>query len=272
MVLKRRKPIFIISSVLIVSLMSLTNIAFGATEVTVSSPAQTETTVTLSWTKSGDWLFVDYKVKVATSVNGPYATVATISNKDTTAYAVTDLSPQSDYYFVIQDTDSLGDASSNTLQVRTKSEPVLSVTSKTQTTVSLYWNDYNTYSTQVSFNSYVIQMRTGSGQWSTLTTVTDASQSTYTVTGLSVGSYYFRLYDKVGDSGQYVSYSNTASAAIEPTPAPSTPTPTATNTYEPNPTVPLEFIIGIVIVVAVVVGGGTWFLVNRRASKQQKLS
>jgi hypothetical protein len=189
-------------------------LAYGATEVTLSSPAQTETTVTLSWTKSGDLLFSNYKVKIASSVNGPYTTIATISNKDTIVYAVTGLNPNTDYYFKIQDTDTFGDATSNQLQVKTKPNPTISITSRTQTTVSLKWSDYNTYSSQVPFESYVIQMRTNGGQWSTLTTITDVSQSTYTVTGLSPATYSFRMYDKVGTSGQHTSTSNVKTITI----------------------------------------------------------
>lgn len=274
MFLKRKiKVIFAIAFVLFVSSLCLTNIAYGATEVTLSSPAQTETTVTLSWTKSDDWFFSNYKVKIASSVNGPYTTLATIGDKDTIAYAVTGLNPNTDYYFAIQDTDSLGDATSNTLQVRTKSNPTLSITSKTQTTVSLQWSDYNTYSSEVPFYSYVIQMSTSSGQWSTLTTVTDVAQNTYTVTGLSVGSYYFRMCDKVGTSGQFISYSNTVNARIEPTPPPQTPTPTPTDTgTSPTSEIPpVAFVIAVAVVVIVVAAVGA-FLVSRRAFKKQKLT
>ena len=147
-------------------------------------------------------------MKIASSVNGPYTTIATINNKDTIDYAVVGLNPNTDYYFEIQDTDAFDDATSNQLQVNTKPNPTISITSRTQTTVSLKWSDYNTYSSQIPFESYVIQMGTNGGQWSTLTTITDVSQSTYTVTGLSPATYSFRMYDKVGTSGQYTSTSN----------------------------------------------------------------
>lgn len=216
MLLKREiKLIFAIALVLFVGSMFLTNIAFGATQVTLSSTAQTETTVTLSWTKSGDLFFSNYKVNFAYSVNGPYTNIATISNIDTITYAVAGLNPSTDYYFQIQDTDALGNANSTTLQVRTKSNPEISITSQTQTTVSLQWSDYNTYSSLMPFKSYTVQMSTSgsSGPWSTLTTITDRTQMTYAVTGLSPGLYYIRMYDSVGDNS-YISYSNTVSVYI----------------------------------------------------------
>lgn len=269
--LKRElKIIFAIALVLFVGLICLTNSVYGATQVTLNSPAQTETTVTLSWTKSGDLLFSNYKVNYATSVNGQYTTLATIIDIDSTVQAVTGLHPSTDYYFQIQDTDTFGNANSTTLQATTKPNPEISVTSQTQTTVSIKWTDYNTYSSLVPFHSYVIQMSIDGGQWSTLTTMTDVSQNTYTVTGLSAGSYNFRMYDKVGTSGQYTSYSNITNVIIrEPTPPPTnTPSPTST----PSSTDTLPYIIAAVVVVAVGVGIVTGLLVKRRTSKKQKLT
>jgi hypothetical protein len=210
------KAISFFTILVLFSMICLSTNVYGATEVTLSSTAQTETTVTLSWTKSGDLLFSNYKVKMAYSVNGPWTTITTINNKDTTAYAVTGLNQDTEYYFAIQDTDTFGDATSNALEVKTKKNPTISITSRTQTTVSLRWTDYNTYSSQVPFESYVIQMSTSGASYSTLTTITDVTQRTYTVTGLSPATYYFRMYDKVGTSGQYVSYSDEASVKINP--------------------------------------------------------
>jgi hypothetical protein len=213
---KVSKVVILLSALFLFSILSLSNSVKGATEVTLSTTAQTETTVTLSWSKSGDLFFSNYKVKIASSVNGPYSTIVTISNKDTTAYGVTGLSPNTDYYFEIQDTDSFGDATSNQLQVKTKPNPKIIITSRTQTTISLKWSDYNTYSSQVPFESYVIQMSTNGAQYSTLTTITDVTQNTYTVTGLSPATYNFRIYDKVGAFGQHVSYSDVANVKINP--------------------------------------------------------
>lgn len=207
----------VITLLLFVSLLCLANMAYGAFSPTLTSPAQTETTVTLSWTTSNDWLFSNYEVTYATSVNGPYYNLQTITNKDQTTVCVTGLSPSTDYYFVIQDSGSMvGTTPSNTFEVKTTSTPQIVITSRTATTASLQWTDYNTYSSKVPFQSYVVQMSTSGGSWSTLTTVTDVTQSTYTVTGLSPGTYDFRMYDEVGTSGQYQSTSNEATLVINP--------------------------------------------------------
>lgn len=212
---KIAKAVLFLSVLLLFSVLCLSHNAYGATSVKLTSTAQTETTITLSWTKSDDWFFSNYKVTFATEVNGPYITLATITDKDTTVYAVTGLQPDTDYYFVVQDSGTaVGTSPSNTLQAKTKQNPKISITSRTQTTVSLRWADYNTYSSQVPFESYVIQMSTNGVQYSTLTTITDVTQNTYTVTGLSPATYNFRMYDKVGTSGWYTSYSDAARVTI----------------------------------------------------------
>jgi hypothetical protein len=196
----------IIMSILVLTLFQTVS---AATSVTLSSPAQTETTVTLSWTKTNDWFFSRYEVYYATSVNGPWTLISTITDASQTSAAFTNFTPNTYYYFRVDDTGSaVGTSPSNVLQVKTQSNPVLSTDAQTATTVSLRWNCNNTYSSLVSFNSYTIQMSTSgaNGPWSTVTTITSSSQNTYTITGLSVGMYYLRMYDTVG--GGYSSYSN----------------------------------------------------------------
>jgi hypothetical protein len=221
---KATKETFLVFSaitlLLFVSLVCMTKPAYGAFSPQLNSPAQTETTVTLSWTKSNDWLFKSYAVKYSTSVNGPFNTVATITDSSTTFFAVDGLSPSTSYYFIVEDSASeiisSSTARSNTLQVVTASIPAITIISKTSTTASLQWSDHNSYSSLVPFRSYVIQMSTNGGPWSTLTTVTDSSQNTYAVTGLSPATYGFRMYDEVGSSGQYTTISNVATLTINP--------------------------------------------------------
>ena len=222
--------IAVISVILIVGLVNVQNVK-AATTVTLSSPAQTETTVTLSWTQSSDLLFGNYAVTYSTSVNGPYITLATITTKSQTTYAVTGLTPLTPYYFIIKDTANeiitSSTLSSNTLEVDTRANPTLSIDSSTQTTISLSWHTYNTYpySTIMPFYGIVVQMSTG-GQFSTIYSTRDVTQTTYTVTGLSPASnYQFVIYDQVGSSGQYQSYSNTVQASTQSSPTPTVSVP-----------------------------------------------
>ncbi len=116
--------------------------------------------------------------------------------------------------FYVEDSGLAVDYRSNTYQVSTAKNPVLSLVTQTTTTASLSWTDYNTYSSLVPFSSYTVQMSTYSanGPWSTLTSITDRTQTTYTVTGLSVGMYYIRMYETIGggssDITETSSYSN----------------------------------------------------------------
>ena len=210
------KIIAIFSAILLlVSIGLLSDTVSGAFSPQLSSTAQTETTVTLSWTKSNDWFFTNYNVTYATSANGPYYQYSIITDQSKTSIAVDELYPNTDYYFIIFDTASaVGTSPSNTLYQKTKSNPTISITSRTQSTVSLQWHDYNTYSSLMPFYSYVVQMKTNTGDWSTLTTISDVAQNTYVVTGLSPAAYNFRMSDKVGDSGQYTSTSDVASVTI----------------------------------------------------------
>lgn len=221
-IIKQSLTLIIIFSFFFVTFISLSNNVSAATSVTLSSPAKTETTVTLSWTRSDDWLFSNYQLFYSsTGVNGPFESIWSTTNKDTTTTYIYGLAPNTDYYFYILDTGSgVGSSPSNTLQVTTKPNPDIIVTSHTSTTISLQWYDYNTYSTLVPFDSYVIQIGINSNSsMSTLTSITDVSQNTYTVTGLGPGDYYFSVYDKVGTTGQYTSYSTIVEQTIYTQPA-----------------------------------------------------
>lgn len=251
----KKTNIAFLSSIIVllfVSSVCLTNTVYGAFSPTLSSPAQTETTVTLSWTRSDDWLFTDYKVTYSTIVNGPYTTVATITDPAKTTFAVDGLNPDTDYYFIVQDSGTfVGTTPSNTLQARTKQNPRISVTDKTTTTVSLKWNDYNTYSSLVPFDSYVIQMSTNGGQWSTLTSIIDVSQNTYTVTGLSPATYSFRMQDKVGTSGQYTSTSDVATATL-------------VSDGTSSDTLLIICIVVVIVLIIIAVFVGAWILNKRK--------
>lgn len=193
----------------------LQDTVYGAFSPILSSTAQTETTVTLSWTQSNDWVFSNYNVTYSNSPTGPFYQYAIITDKGITSTAVTNLNPNSDYYFIVYDSGALVDTSpSNTLYKKTMPIPTLSIVSKTASTVSLQWSDSNTYSSKIPFHSYVVQMSTNGGEWSTLTTLTDVTLHTYTVTGLSPATYEFRMYDKVGSSGEYSTMSNKETATL----------------------------------------------------------
>jgi len=202
----------------------------AAATVSLGTSGYTETTITLTWSQSGDTLFSNYKLYMSsTGTNGPYTAIWSSSTKSQTSAYVDNLTPSTNYWFYIKDTDLLGSANSNTFQISTSKTPTITSTSTTATTVSLQWDDYNYYSSLVPFTSYVIQMSANGGQLSTLTTITDASQSTYTVTGLSTGTYEFTMSDKVGTSGQYQSSSIPITVSLYQPVQVQIPIPSSTN-------------------------------------------
>jgi hypothetical protein len=184
-------------------------VAHAAFTPTLGSTGHTETTITLSWTKSNDVIFEHYTVTYSTTVNGQYNTVATITDSSQTSYAVSGLMPETTYYFIVQDTASVilgsSTANSNTYQASTNSGPVLAITAQTATTASFAWSDSNIYSSLVTFGGYTLQMSTSgaSGPFSTVATISNQMQTTYTITGLSAGMYYVRLFDTAGGANSY---------------------------------------------------------------------
>lgn len=212
--------LFLLIAILLCSGLSVSTYkANAATQVVVSSTAHTETTISLSWTESNDWIFTSYDLYISySSWQGPWYHIWSTGTKGETTTYVSGLNPNTSYWFYIMDTGfAVGSTNSNPIEVTTVSNPSLQLTSQTATTASFLWNDYNSYSSLVPFDSYTVQMSTSgpSGPWSTLNTITDRLQNTYTITGLSPGLYYVRMYDTVGLSGdKQVSYSNVITVSI----------------------------------------------------------
>jgi hypothetical protein len=213
-------------------------------EVTLSYLATTETTITLSWTEP-TYLsapnFGSYALEYSTSLNGPYTTFTTITNESQTTYAVTGLNNNTSYYFMIDVTftavGTVYSVNSNTLYTYTNSPPQLFYVSSTETTISLGWDDYNSYSSLIPFYDFILQMSTGNNRFSTVATWNDTNYTftssfavwtdSYTVTGLTAGqTYQFKFIDEVGTSGQYQSSSEIESASTQATPTPTPEYPT----------------------------------------------
>jgi len=176
---------------------------YGVFTPTLSSPAQTETTITLSWTKSNELKFKAYQVEISAFANGPYSIIYFTNDSSQTAYAVVDLNPDTPYYFRIEDFSFSGTvitppSMSNTLEVSTVPKPSISVALVNETTVSLRWVDYNSYTPVMPFIDYDIEVKSAGDKWSTLAYITNVTQNTYNLTGLSPATYEFRLVDELG--------------------------------------------------------------------------
>ncbi|HTY73991.1 MAG TPA: fibronectin type III domain-containing protein [Candidatus Nanoarchaeia archaeon] len=97
---------------------------------TVSLTAQTDRSITLSWTRLDTSVFgmlVSYQVTYASSINGPYSIAATIDDSNQTSYTLTGLTPDIIHYFVIRyvGTNVVGSnlGVSNTLEASTITTP-----------------------------------------------------------------------------------------------------------------------------------------------------
>jgi len=163
----------------------------AATSVTLSENGIGPSTLSLTWSESGDLLFVSYTVQYSlTGSNGPYAVLSTITSIGDTSEYVYGLSPDTTYWWQIIDTDSLGSATSNTFQVTQPSVATLAYTLPTSTSVQFTWNNLASYGGLVEFGSYVLMESVASGAFSSATTITSSTTQGYTLNGLSPSTQY----------------------------------------------------------------------------------
>lgn len=97
----------------------------NATAVTLNLTAQTETTVSLSWTLARDaipgyGIIVGYELFMSsTGINGQYAKIWNTLDNQRMSTNVDGLSPDTEYYFYLVATGLSGNYKSNTVQVTT---------------------------------------------------------------------------------------------------------------------------------------------------------
>jgi hypothetical protein len=239
-VVNRNVAVCVFCFIFMVGLVNI-EIVEGASSVDLYTTGATETTISLQWSGSNDLHFSSYKLFESTSgVNGPYTEVWSTADKGQTTTHVSDLSPDTNYYFYITDSDRFeGSFNSNTIQAKTTANPTLQISGQTSTATNLSWHSSNVYSSEVPFRNWTIQMSSSgeSGPWYTLTTITDPEQSSYVITGFGYETFYVRVYDTAGNG--YTSYSNTVTV----------PNTTAT----PQELPPITYTIPIVVVAVVIV-------------------
>jgi hypothetical protein len=163
----------------------------AATSVTLSEVGAGPTTLSLSWTESGDVFFSSYTLQESTAgSNGPWSVIATITTKASTSEYIYGQVPGTTYWWEIVDTDSFGNATSNTLQFAQPSVATLSYSLPTSTSARLAWNNEASYAGYVGFGSYTVLEAVNGGSPSTVTTLTSESATSYTVNGLSTSTNY----------------------------------------------------------------------------------
>lgn len=220
--MKKKLSLLIIGFLFILALSPLVLDSARAFTPFLSCTARTETTVTLSWTKSTDLTFDYYFVASSISPNGPFNDVAIIGNQSLTTFAVSELTQNTTYYFLVRDEGSNGGnattTASNICQVTTVSAPQLFLLSSTSSSITLTWNDNDSYSSAMPFYAFIIQENSGnSSQFSTVDTINNPSQNSCVIMGLSPDtSYTFLLLDEVGITGQNMTPSKTLLASTLP--------------------------------------------------------
>lgn len=195
---------------------------------TVVSAAQ----INLTWVDNSN-NETGFKIERKTGVGGTYALRATVGIGGT-AYSDTGLSQSTTYYYRVRATNTVGDsANSNEVNGTTLTLPsapsglAASTTSISQ--INLSWTDTATNET-----GFKIERKTGAGGAYSQIGTTGANVTTYSSTGLVVGTqYFFRV--RANNAGGNSGYSNEANATtFAPPVAPGSLTATASGLSQIN--------------------------------------
>jgi len=180
----------------------------------VAVSAQTTSQVTVKWSK--DAKATGYEVYMATSKNGKYKKVATITKNSTTTYKKTKLSAGKNYYFKVRAYKTVKNkknygAYGAVLSTATKTKtPSISKATAGNYKITLKWKKVS------GASGYEIYMATSkNGKYSKIKTITKGSTTSYTKTGLKGGkTYYFKIraYKTVSGKKLYSGYSSKKSS------------------------------------------------------------
>ena len=163
----------------------------SATTLTLGSNGLSPTTISLTWTQSGDAFFVSYTLQYSTAgSNGPWTVVYTTGTKTATTAYWNQMGPGQTWWWQVIDTDSFGSATSNTYQVTQPAAATLSYTRPTETSAQFSWDNLATYGGLVSFGSYQLMESVNGGAYSAVTSITTETTMSYTVQGLSWNTAY----------------------------------------------------------------------------------
>jgi len=184
----------------------------------VAAKTQTTSSITLKWNKPSGTV-TGYEVYMATSKNGKYKKVATITKSKTTTYKKTKLSAGKTYYFKVKAYKTISGkkkygsySSVLTTTTKTKTPSISKVTAgKKKATVK--WKKVT------GATGYEVYMATSKkGKYTKIGTTTKNSKVSYTKTKLkSKKKYYFkvRTYKTVAGKKVYSSYSSIKSIKVK---------------------------------------------------------
>jgi titin len=188
----------------------------AATAVSVSQ-------INLSWTRNST-NETGFKIERKTGAGGTYSEIATVGAGVLT-YNDTGLATNTTYFYRVRATNAIGDSgysneASATTQLNAPAAPSgLTATAVSTTQINLSWTDNSSDET-----GFKIERKTGAGGTYAQIATVGASVTTYSNTGLAIGTNYFyrvRATNAGGDSA----YSNVASATTLTTIWPDTAVP-----------------------------------------------
>ncbi len=176
------------------------------TSVTLNDPTNiTESSMMLNWSQNIDSDFASYQIYQSTTDGQLGTLIHTIGTQSVISFVVTGLSSSTKYFFIVKVIDS-GTLTADSIQVNgTTLASNVSPTAVTldvptnvkENSMELNWTE----NTDTDFAVYKIYQSTTSGQlWTLIDTISDQSETSYIVIGLtSSTTYYFIV--QVVDTG-----------------------------------------------------------------------
>ena len=199
-------PVFFLSIVFLVFSFSPT-VAWAAappTPTNLTATAASSKQINLSWIDNAT-TETNYYVERSPNGSSSWTVIATLG-ANVTSYQNTGLSQNTTYYYRVRcKAGSTYSSYSNTANAKTATlaaPTALSATVASASQINLSWTDNTTYETNYS----VERSPNGSKSWTVIATL-GANVTTYTNTGLAVGTtYYYRV--RAYDGTNYSAYSS----------------------------------------------------------------
>jgi hypothetical protein len=190
--------------------------------VTITSVSSTPSLAEFSWTESTSVFFTSYALeRSTTSASGPWTVMSNItaSADDNSSWVGGQTPGASAWWQVITWTMSVltyAQTASNVIETTQPTLPYLTYTTPLSTEVDLTWTNNASYGGDITFGNYTVYQSTAGGAPHSIESITSASTTTYSVTGLSSGTgYAFYVVTKddatssVQAGGSYTTDSNT---------------------------------------------------------------
>jgi hypothetical protein len=186
-------------TVLAVAFLLAPAVAAGASpsasgSLTLSAAGASPNAIGLSWTLSGGsaLFFVNYEVDRSTNgSNGPWSTVATITDFLASSFYWDGLTPGVSYWWrVVENQSGVSPTTSNVVLQSQPGTAGLTVGLAGPTAMSLSWTNGASYGSEVGFVSYTVAESVDNGSFTNVSVINAESNRAVSVSGLHPGSSY----------------------------------------------------------------------------------